>query len=90
MNGVKITIDRAGRVVVPKPMREQLGLTPGQEIEIRVRDGKILEIEPSSVPMHVERRGRVAVIVPDEPVPVMTADEVREVMERQRDPDRRW
>jgi AbrB family looped-hinge helix DNA binding protein len=89
MNGVKITIDRAGRVVVPKPMREQLGLMPGQEIEIRVRDGKILEIEPISVPMHVERRGRVAVIVPDEPVPVMTADEVREVMERQRDPDRR-
>jgi AbrB family looped-hinge helix DNA binding protein len=90
MSGMKTTIDRAGRVVVPKPMREQLGLTPGQEIDIRVRGGKIIEIEPRTVPMHVEKRGRVAVIVPDEPIPVMTADEVRQVVERQRDPERRW
>jgi hypothetical protein len=40
--------------------------------------------------MHVEKRGRVAVIVPEEPVVGMTADEVREVVERQRDPERRW
>jgi AbrB family looped-hinge helix DNA binding protein len=89
MNGMKTSIDRAGRVVVPKVVREQLGLTPGQEIDIRVRDGKIIEIEPRSVPMHVEKRGRVTVIVPDEPVPMMTADDVREVVERQRDPERR-
>ena len=34
--------------------------------------------------MRIERRGRVAVIVPDEPVPALTADEVRAVLERER------
>ena len=77
-------------MVIPKPIREQLSLAPGQEIDIRVRDGKIIEIEPRSIPMHVEKRGRVAVIVPEEPVVGMTTDEVREVVERHRDPERRW
>ena len=86
---MKTTIDRAGRVVVPKPIREELGLRAGQEIEIRIREGTIIEIEPWSAPMHVEQRGRVAVIVPDEPVPTMTKEDVREVLERERDPERR-
>ena len=29
-----ITIDKAGRIVVPKPLRERYGLEPGAEIEI--------------------------------------------------------
>lgn len=84
MDGMKTTIDAAGRVVVPKAIRDELGLGPGQEVDIRVRDGGVIEIEPWSVPMRVEQRGRVAVIVPDEPVPALTAGEVRAVLERER------
>jgi AbrB family looped-hinge helix DNA binding protein len=35
------TIDAAGRVVVPKSMRERLGLGPGVLIELRERDGRL-------------------------------------------------
>src|ERR671937_5659 len=45
---MRSTIDAAGRVVVPKVMRERLGLTGGRAIEIRERDGR-LEIEPAQV-----------------------------------------
>ena len=33
MNG-KITIDRAGRVIIPKPIRDELHLKPGDSLEL--------------------------------------------------------
>ena len=61
------TIDNAGRVVIPKSLRDQMGLAPGTEIEIRMRDGH-LEIEPVAV-MTMAKRGRffVAVAPPGTP-----------------------
>ncbi|HEX8739005.1 MAG TPA: AbrB/MazE/SpoVT family DNA-binding domain-containing protein, partial [Casimicrobiaceae bacterium] len=41
---MQTTIDRAGRIVVPKSLREALGLEAGQLLEIRAGDGR-LEIE---------------------------------------------
>ena len=35
-NGMRTTIDKAGRVVVPAAIRERAGLTPGTELEITV------------------------------------------------------
>lgn len=41
--GMKTTIDAAGRVVVPKALRDRLALTPGSEIEVEaVADGVFL------------------------------------------------
>jgi len=61
------TIDNAGRVVIPKSLRDQVGLAPGTEIEIKVKDGH-LEIEPVAV-MTMAQRGRffVAVAPPGTP-----------------------
>src|SRR2546422_1052798 len=36
---MKAVIDRAGRIVVPKSLRQALGLRPGQPLEIRAGDG---------------------------------------------------
>lgn len=44
-DGMKTAIDRAGRVVVPKSLRDELGLIPGCELEIRAQDGTLV-IEP--------------------------------------------
>lgn len=39
---MKTTIDRFGRLVVPKTIREKLGLRPGDEIEIEEQDNRIV------------------------------------------------
>ena len=33
INGMEVKIDKAGRIVVPKPLRERLGFKPDTEIE---------------------------------------------------------
>jgi AbrB family looped-hinge helix DNA binding protein len=34
MHGMTVTIDKAGRIVVPKELRQRLGLGPNTELEI--------------------------------------------------------
>ncbi len=37
-----LTIDKAGRVVLPKPVRDRLGLRPGAELELQLEpDGEL-------------------------------------------------
>lgn len=76
-------MDVAGRIVVPKALRDELGLTGGEELEIIVRDGR-LELETPPVAMHLERRGEVMVAVPEDVVVPLTAALVRETLERTR------
>ena len=40
MNG-KITIDGAGRIVIPKPVREELRLRPGDSLELETQGERI-------------------------------------------------
>ena len=41
-NGIRLTIDKFGRVVVPKPLRKRLGLSPGTELEAVDQAGGLL------------------------------------------------
>lgn len=77
---MKVTIDAAGRIVVPKAVREQLGLDAGTPLELLVREGR-LELEPVPVPMRLVRRGKGLVATTDEPVGSLDADDVRSVTE---------
>ena len=78
---MKATMDAAGRIVVPKPLRQALGLKPGQPLEIRAGDGR-LEIEIALTPMELKKRGKGVVAVPSAELPTLTADQVRETLER--------
>ena len=80
---MKATIDRAGRIVVPKALRLALGLRAGQELDIRARDG-LLELEIAPTPMRLRRRGKGLVAVPDIELPALSVDQVRETLERVR------
>lgn len=80
---MKSTIDGAGRIVIPKALRERLGLTGGETLEIRERDGRI-EIEPAPTPMSLVERGGTSAAVPDEDLPPLTDDMVRATLERTR------
>ena len=77
---MKTTIDSAGRIVVPKSLRQALNLTPGQILEVRAGDGR-LEIEISATPMTLQKRGKDVVAVPESALPTLTADVVRDTLE---------
>ncbi|CAN5534435.1 AbrB/MazE/SpoVT family DNA-binding domain-containing protein [soil metagenome] len=80
---MRTTIDRAGRLVVPKPLRDELGLQPGQELELQARDGR-LEVEPATTPVTLVEEDGAVFAVPDRDLPLLTADQVRATLERVR------
>ena len=80
---MRTTIDAAGRIVVPKRLRDELGLQPGQVLDLEVRDGR-LEIEVAPVEMWLEEGPHGPVAVSAEPLPPLTAEMVRETLERLR------
>ena len=41
----KITLDKAGRVVLPKPLREQMHLTPGDTLQLE-SEGERITLRP--------------------------------------------
>jgi AbrB family looped-hinge helix DNA binding protein len=77
---MRTTIDSAGRIVVPKVLRDELGLSAGSSVEISSRDGK-LEIEPAATKMRLVKRGKGLVATTDEPLPELSAEDVRAVIE---------
>lgn len=80
---MRTAIDSAGRVVIPKPLREALGLAAGQPLEITEREGH-LELAPSPTPMRLVDEGDGVVAVADAEMPALTAETVRETLERTR------
>lgn len=80
---MRTTIDAAGRVVIPKAIRDRLGLTAHRQIEV-VDRGDHVAIAPVPAEVRVAERDGVPVLESDEPLPVLTADRVRDVLERTR------
>ena len=80
---MRSTIDGAGRIVIPKALRDRLGLGQARDVEIHERDGHI-EIEPLATPMNLVKRGGGRVAVPGGKLPPLTDDLVRETLEKTR------
>lgn len=57
-----ITIDRVGRLVIPKEIRDQAGIEAGMPLAVSCREGQIV-IEPQRRPIRIEKRGRLQVAV---------------------------
>lgn len=56
---MRATIDKAGRLVIPKALRDHLGLRPGV-VEV-VADGAGLRVEPVAGESLEERGGRLVI-----------------------------
>ncbi|TMK40907.1 MAG: AbrB/MazE/SpoVT family DNA-binding domain-containing protein [Actinobacteria bacterium] len=78
---MRTTIDGAGRIVVPKQLRDELGFGPGQELDLSAVDGK-LEVELPATEMRLEERDGDLVAVTDRHMPALTAAQVRQTLER--------
>lgn len=76
------TIDSAGRIVIPKALRDRAGLTAGTRVDFRFHDGAI-EIAPVVGDLAWEQVGRVRYPVLQEPG--LTTEAIVELIEAGRD-----
>lgn len=74
------TIDAAGRLVIPKALRDELSIVGGDSLRLTARDGRI-EIEPVIAPSRIVEIDGVAVITPLTDVAPLDAEAVRAVLE---------
>jgi AbrB family looped-hinge helix DNA binding protein len=81
-SAIVTSMDSAGRLVIPKEIREKAQLEPGAPLEITVRDGHV-EIEPTPREVRLVRKGRFTVIVPveEDDGPPLTTKTVNETLD---------
>jgi len=75
MYAMVITMDKAGRLVIPSDIRREAALEPGTPLEVRWRDG-VLEIEPQPLSVRIEHKGRLLVAKPTRKVARLRASTV--------------
>jgi AbrB family looped-hinge helix DNA binding protein len=81
---MKTTIDRAGRLVVPRQLRQAAGIRPGEAVELMAKDGAII-IRPAETEMRLEKQGRFMVIVPEVPIEPLGEEIVTKTLEEIRE-----
>lgn len=79
---MQVTIDAAGRIVVPKPLRQELGLEPESVLELEVVDGH-LELSAMHQPPALIEGPNGPVVAPVGGA--LTAAEVRRALEATRE-----
>jgi AbrB family looped-hinge helix DNA binding protein len=83
-DGMRMVMDKAGRVVVPKQLRDQLRLKPGSELEAVVEAGKLVAEPVGPEVLLVERDGR-PVLTTNPPSPPMSKEEAMRLIEDDRE-----
>lgn len=82
----KITIDKAGRIIIPKPMRKAMHLNPGDSLELE-HFGEEITLRPVHEKGHMHKERGIWVFRSGEPMKDLSItemiDKVRE--ERSRD-----
>jgi len=77
---MRTTIDKAGRLVIPRALRDRIGLSAGGEVELEL-DGAAVRIEPIAGTGLREEDGLL--VIPATGVPI-TAASVRELIDADR------
>jgi len=77
---MRTTIDKGGRIVVPKEIRDAMGLTPGRKVDIVFADGRI-EIEAAPAELELRTVDGLPVIQALDEIPPMEPGTVRQTIE---------
>lgn len=77
---MRTTIDGAGRLVIPKRIRDRLQLVDGAEVEVTEHDGRI-EIHPAAAKVQIVETEEGVVAQPLEDLPALTDDIVRATLD---------
>jgi AbrB family looped-hinge helix DNA binding protein len=80
---MKTTIDSAGRIVIPRDIRNATGMHAGAVVEVVERDG-IVSIEPAAAVVKIVKRGRLRVAVPEGDRQMLREEDVKAVREELR------
>ena len=80
----RLTIDKAGRVVIPKPVREQLQLEPGDTLEME-NAGEHITLRPVRGTGPLAKEHGVWVFRTGNPLPASTTDELLQRIREERD-----
>jgi len=78
------TIDTAGRLVVPKAIRQEAGLVPGEPLEVTVHDGRV-EIVPAPRQVRIRDQDGLRIAEPAGNYETLSEDTVRRTRDRLRD-----
>jgi len=81
---LQTTIDSAGRLVLPKEVREEAGILPGMTLRITVQEGKV-EIEPLPLEVRIVQQGPLWIAVPAEAGPALSGATVDQVLRKVRE-----
>jgi AbrB family looped-hinge helix DNA binding protein len=73
----KLTIDKAGRIVIPKPLREELHLAPGDELELD-SFGDQITLRPVREPSPLRKEDGMWVFRTGTRIPASTTNEILE------------
>jgi AbrB family looped-hinge helix DNA binding protein len=80
----RLVIDRAGRVVIPKPVRKELHLEPGDTLEME-RAGEHITLRPVRGTGPLAKEHGVWVFRAGKPLPASATDEVIKGIREERD-----
>lgn len=80
----RLVIDKAGRVVIPKPLREELRLEPGDALEME-STGEQITLRPVRGTGPLTKEHGVWVFHSGQPLPASATDEILDLLREERD-----
>jgi AbrB family looped-hinge helix DNA binding protein len=86
-NGIMVTtltIDKAGRIVLPKPVRDELQLSPGDSLEVESSDDRVI-LRPVRGNGRIYKKQGVWVFDAGEPLDVETVNKTLRQVREERD-----
>ena len=79
-----LTLDKAGRVVLPKPVRDEMQLRAGDSLELESSEDRIV-LRPRRGGVGLHQKQGIWVFSPGEPISAEATDEVLRQIRRERE-----